>query len=686
MHPNSPAEPTRARRPGYIAEIEGVRGLALTLVVLFHLFGQGRVSGGVDVFLLISGFLLTRSMLKRTERPGERFLTAHFGRVLLRLVPAALVVLIFTAVMTLLIAPTTRWVQTGRELIASALYYENWELIGSQLSYGAAGPSTSPLQHFWSLSVQGQFFLIWPFLVLALAVLARRLGGRPATWVWIVTAVATIASFAYAIALTGLDQPVAYFNSFTRFWEIGVGCLLAFVAGRLTLPPVARIVLGWTGLALIVTSGFFIDGAHLFPGVWTLWPIIGVSLVILSSGEPTRVGPDRMLEWAPLRFFARISYPLYLWHWPILIAYLEYRDQSRVGLLGAVVVLTISIALAWATQRFIAEPALRLRVSWRPRATLLAPTAALLSVVLVVGAGVFTLERAREAELATAAAPSSDHPGARALTEDPPPTWDTDTPFRPSVDAAFDDLPDLYERGCVQKWRSEPGMDEVLTCEDDSVKSPRRTIVMSGGSHVLHWYPALKAVAEARGWSLVVVDKDGCRLTTRAGGKDGLSESCHSWNDKAIPYLIDLHPDAVFTVATKTPEVEGDVEISYPGQVDAWARLAEGGVPVIAIRDTPRFLGDVPECVEENAGDPASCGRDRGDVFLPTSPVRDEPGLSDEVTLLDLSDAFCTQTRCDPIVGNVLAYRDQDHMTATYSATLATALDAALREAAPWLD
>lgn len=683
--PGAPPAITEAPRTGYVAEIEGVRGLALTLVVLFHLFGQGRVSGGVDVFLLISGFLLTRSIVRRAAEKRGPFLATHFGRVLVRLVPSAFVVLVFTLLATIALSPPSTWAQTGRELVASALYYENWELISSQLAYGAAGPTTSPLQHFWSLSVQGQFFLVWPFVIVVLAGIARRAGKSLHRWVMVFAVVTTVASFAYAVFLTELDQQVAYFSSFTRFWELGAGAVLALVAGRIALPEAVRVVMGWLGLAMIVSCGFFIDGAQEFPGVPTLWPITGVALVILSSGAATRLGPDRALQWSPLRFLARISYPLYLWHWPILIFYVELRDQKGIGFVGAVVVLTASIVLAWLTQRYVAEPAFAARGRIRPRAAILTSAACLVLFSTVVAGGVWRVETARAAELAAASADSPNHPGALALTEAEPMTWDVTVPFRPATDAAFGDLPDLYSRKCVQNWRSEPGMDKVFECPDLTAKNSRKRVVMSGGSHVLHWYPALKAVAEQQNWELIVVDKDGCRLTLRDDDGDGLSEMCHSWNDKALPYIIDLHPDALFTVATKTPETPGAVELSYPGQVGSWAKLADAGIPVIAVRDTPRFLEAVPQCVEKHAPNVAVCGRDRSEVFADRDLILDDATLPDGTALLDLSDAFCDAERCEPIVGNVLAYRDQDHMTATYSRTLAPALLEALRTHADWL-
>ncbi|MBH0008941.1 acyltransferase [Salinibacterium sp. SWN1162] len=680
---------TRAKQPGahHITEIEGLRGIALSLVVLFHLFGGGRVSGGIDVFLVISGFLLTGSTTRRIER-GAPFLLEHFSRVARRLVPSAAVVVVFVALAALLVFPESRWLQTGRELIASLLYFENWELISSQLAYGAAGVDSSPLQHFWSLSVQGQFFLAWPLALVIIAFAARAAGVKPFYSFVIATALVTIASFAYSIMLVNADQSVAYLSTWTRLWELGVGAILALTATKIPLPLWARSPLAWLGLTLIVTCGFAIDGATAFPGILTLWPVLGTALVIVSAGGTSRFSPVHVVDTRVITFLARISYPLYLWHWPLLIVYLEYRHYDAVGWKGAALVLSASVLLAWLTQRFVAEPLVLTQPPKNHFAPFVVPASIVATVAILLSIGVGAIERSNAAELAAAekAAQASTelYPGARALTDGIEAT-DPTVGFVPSTEIANADLPDLYSRGCVQNYRSEPGMDEVLICEDEDTTDPSHFVVMSGGSHVLHWYPALKTIATEENWRLEVVDKDGCRLTVRADETNfAPSEMCYSWNDNALPALVEMAPDAVFTVGTRTPETDG-VEIVHPGQVGAWQYLADADIPVIAMRDTPRFTSSVPECLDEHDDNPLACARDRSEIFLDRAPYLDTPNIPESTVFIDLTDSFCTAESCDPIVGNILAYRDEDHMTATYSRTLVGSLRAELEAQAGWL-
>ena len=681
-HPRTTATGSNGSQSLRIVEIEGLRGIALTLVVLFHLFGNGRVSGGVDVFLVISAFLLSRSIFRKATQPGGVRLTDHFSGVAARLVPPAVIVLAAVAVATLLLYPPALQRQNFQEILASALYYENWELISSQLAYGAAGPNTSPLQHFWSLSLQGQFFLLWPFVVIALTWAVRRSGVPAFRAVLAVTIALTIASSIFAVYLTAADQQVAYFHTLARFWELGAGAILGLTLSRIRLGARLRGLAVWSGLFLIVSCGFFIDGGSLFPGPWTLWPVVGTLLVIVGAGTGGAPTSTKVLGHPVLRFFARISYPLYLWHWPFLIFYLQVRDQDRVGLAGAGFIFVASVLLAWLTTVVIEAPVARLRARVSPRKLVAIPLIATLLVSAGSLAAIARSDSARAEQFLAMSNPSPENIGARALTEGSEAS--STAKVIPDVSVAFDDLPAVYSQGCIQNYRSEPGMDEVLVCESP-VKNPTKTVVMSGGSHVQQWYPAVAAVAEQEGWALIVVDKDGCRLALPDANMKQ-SASCESWNARAIPRLVSLKPDAVFTVGSETASPEAPEEYTPDGQVQAWRTIAEADIPVVTVRDTPRFSFRVPECVQAAAADDISeCGINRDQTYAEESPFYGVSDLPKGVSHVDLSDAFCTSSRCEPIVGNVFVYRDDDHMTATYARTLAPALRDALREVAPEL-
>lgn len=734
-----------------IGAVDGLRGLALVLVVAFHLFGQGRVSGGVDVFLLLSGYFATGSLLRHAEA-GTLRLSAHYARTLARLLPAALVVLAAVTVALLMLAPRLRWSAGLREVGASATFWQNWELVHASLAYGAAGPDASPLQHFWSLSVQGQFFAVWPFAVLGLVACARRFGRdrfSPAALLAVVTGAATAASFAGALWLVAVDQPLAYFSTFTRFWEIGAGALLALAlrSVRSRQPdqhadrerPVRwRHALGWTGLALVAGSGFLVDGARVFPGAWALVPVGGAVLVLVATARGTTPatspdlapdagatqGVERLLDSAPLRFGARISYALYLWHWPVLVFWLLTTGTQHAGPLAAAGILVASTGLAWLTTRYVSEPLLG-HVTGRLAARQAAASGALAgsaagpasalpagpapcptrlsgdvagraaptpsgrrTLAVLAGAAVLVLGGTQAAagahdatvqhNVAGLLAPSPDHPGAAALAPGAPAAeGPASVPFRPATWVAYDDHPDRPD--CAQGG----DRSELLECTVVAQDDPAAVVYLAGASHEQQYEEAFAGLAREHGWELREMLKHGCRLATSGDGGMTFPPACATWNEQALDALVAARPDAVVVVGTRTYE-DGSPEQVLPGQVDAWRTLDDAGIAVVTVRDNPRFEWFVPECVD-SAATPADCGRPRAEQLAAVSPLATTPGVPADAVHLDLSDAVCGPETCAVVVGNVLVYRDDDHLTNTYVRTLTPVVEEQLRSGAPWL-
>src|SRR5699024_822852 len=328
------ATPLSRRLPErrYLPELHGVRGLALLGVVIFHLFGNGRISGGIDIFLAVTGFLFTGMLLREaTASGGPIDVFKYFGRLFRRIfIPAALVAVV-TLIAALLILPATQHRQLWAEARATLLYFENFELINSQLAYGAAGPDTSPFQHFWSLSVQGQFYLIWPIVAILSVLIAKKARTSAARIMGILAGTILVVSFAYAIYVGSFNQDEAYLMTTTRAWQLAFGALLALAGSSIRLPKPLRGPAGWLGVALIATCGLFLDGAALFPGPWALWPLAGLMLVLIAAGpdgghqDPTW-SATRFLSNRPLAWVGDHAYGLYLWHWPLLIFYMEIRD------------------------------------------------------------------------------------------------------------------------------------------------------------------------------------------------------------------------------------------------------------------------------------------------------------------------------------------------------------------------
>ena len=257
----------RLHRP----ELQGLRAVAVTLVVVYHVW-FGRVSGGVDVFFVVSGFLLTGQLVRAADR-GPLALGRRWRRMLVRLLPCAVVVLMTTVVAGMLLLPEGRWPQTLREVAAAAVFLENWQLAAGAVDYAARSNMASPVQHFWSLSIQGQFFLVWPLLVAPVALAARGDTARVRAHLTVAMLGVFAASLTFSVVLTATNQPLAYFHSLTRLWEFAVGGLLALTIDTVRLPHHARVHMGCVGLAGLLACGAVLRVGTVFPGVAALWPL-----------------------------------------------------------------------------------------------------------------------------------------------------------------------------------------------------------------------------------------------------------------------------------------------------------------------------------------------------------------------------------------------------------------------------
>ncbi|MGH3351335.1 MAG: acyltransferase family protein [Nocardioides sp.] len=664
-------------RPQRIAEIHGLRGLALALVVVFHLFGNGRVSGGVDVFLALTGFLVTRSLVRRVAS-SELRLADHYGRTFLRLSAPTLVVLAGTAVLMVAVMPRSVWGSTLREIAASAAYVLNWEMIRSQLTYGAAGPGASPLQHFWSLAVQGQFLLVWPLVVLGIWRVARR---RLSLVLALVVAVASVASFVFAWRLGASDQQVAYFHTLTRFWELGAGALLALGLDRFRPPLPVRPVLAWVGLLLVVSSGFWLDGAALFPGPWALWPVGGALLVVLGSGSDARWGPQRPLAMRPLRFVADLSFPLYLWHWPLLIAWLSWTHTTRIDVLSAVVVLSASTTLAWLTHRFVEGPVGRLTPSFGG-----IPRVATVAVVLAVAAGA-TFTGAAEVEhrdaVAKAAAvrTAERYAGCIGAAAMDPTTAGCEAPDG-LVDASLGyQAPD--GSAC---WSNKERPVRFKVCTLGPSHGYSRRLLAIGDSHNNQLVPAYREIAERRGWRIDVAGRAGCHWNARdrVGPPRSSVELCGEWKRKLAAYVSDAKGIDAYVVihssqvAVETVGEERPAEAISRGLAEAWDSRPDPSVPVIAIQDSPifegnttRFAREVQPCIDDHGlAARSECARGRRQVVLPDGSAG-ATRIARNAHHVDLTDYFCGDDTCSPVVGNLQVYQDGFHISPLYAATLA---------------
>jgi peptidoglycan/LPS O-acetylase OafA/YrhL len=683
-----------ARAGFYRYDLDGLRGIAIALVAMFHVW-FGRVSGGVDVFLALSGFFFGGKVLRAALNPAVSLSpVSEVIRLIRRLVPALVVVLAGCAVLTIMVQPQTRWETFADQSLASLGYYQNWELANTASNYLRAGEAVSPLQHIWSMSVQGQFYVGFLLLVAGCACLFRRpLGTHLRTMFVVLLSALTLASFVYAIFAHLDNQTTAYYNSFARAWELLLGALVGALVRHIRWPMWVRTVVATVALAAILSCGALIDGVNEFPGPWALVPV-GAAMLMILAGANRQDGaedgmplPNRLLAARPLVALGAMAYSLYLWHWPLLIFWLSYTGHRHADFVEGTAILLISGLLAYLTTRLVEDP---LRYGTLARASSPAPaipwparlgrpTIVLGSAVVLLGVTLtatsftwrqhVTVLRAAGKELSVLN--PQDYPGARALTEHVRvPTL----PMRPSVLEVKHDLPVSTRDGCISDFVNPA----VVNCTYGDLAATR-TIALAGGSHAEHWLPALDLLGHVHHFKVVTYLKMGCPLSTEQVplimGNNAPYPQCREWVQRTMTKLITDRPDYVFTTTTRPWNIKtGDVmPATYIG---IWQMLSDNNIPILGIRDTPWLVKDgqpfdPADCLAKKGGNAQSCAVKRSDALADHNQTLDFVAQFPLLKVLDVSDAICRTDVCRPVEGNVLIYHGAHHITPTYMRTMA---------------
>ncbi|MBP2478376.1 peptidoglycan/LPS O-acetylase OafA/YrhL [Crossiella equi] len=651
-----PQTPARVHRP----ELQGLRAVAVGLVVVYHVW-LNRVSGGVDVFFLVSGFLVTGQLVRAVERGGIRY-REQWRRTALRLLPSAAVVLAVTAVAAMVVLPQERWFQTIREVVASGLFLENWQLVADSADYFAQNNMASVTQHFWSLSIQGQFYLVWPLLIGLLALVAAQNGRRLRPYLAGALAVLGGASLLYSVVLTAADQPFAYFHSLTRVWEFALGGLLALGINRVVVGRGARIVLGWAGVLGLLSCGLVFNVGSVFPGYAALWPTLSAALVLLAGATGSAHGVDRWLGSRPLTRLGDLSYALYLWHWPVLVLFLVHRGEAEVGLGDGIGVIAVSLLLAQLTHWLVETP---LRRSAAGMVRVLAFT---LAPVLALTAG-WQLA-AWHAANPSARAGDVDHPGALAHAPGFQYQGRPDAELYPPRIALAQDWATLTDLDCTRSARN----GELEMCVLNPEAEPVKRLVVVGDSHMQQYLAAVKPLARKNNWQVTAMIKGLCPFSEESETLPG-DQGCADYNAAAAEEIVQRRPDAVLTLASRDVRA-GLSETTPAGFVRQWQRLAEHDIKVLAVRDNPRYGHSPALCAYDHGPASGACAVPRAELYAPEPPYRLQPDVPTTVTFLDFSDYFCGPDLCMPSVGNVLVYLDDNHTTAAFMSTLAPALEA----------
>ena len=661
--------------PSYRQDIEGLRAVAILLVVVYHVW-IGRVSGGVDVFLMISAFFLTGSFLRRM-RAGAPLAVGGFllGR-FRRLMPASSVVLAATLLASWLLLSQTSWPQLWRQGWASLGYVQNWVLGAEGVDYYARGSTLlSPLQHYWSLSIQGQAFVLWSLLFLLGALIARRTGG-PGAVMAVLFGLVFVASLAFSVVETSAQQSFAYFDTRARLWEFAAGSLLAIALPQLRLGRVLRAVLGWTGLVAIVVCGMVLDVRGGFPGYLALWPILGAVLVIVGgtrppgdSGEQRDLGAGAFLTLRPVRALGRDAYALYLVHWPLLTLWLAVRKEPRPSLLEGLIIVVASLLLARLVTICVERP-LRLRSGsnggpWR-NAAVIAGCVALVAAVLVPWQW-----GATSTAVAQQRAHKNVYLGAMGAPGTPPKS--DPVPVIPGVNTPEPEKWTWLDGPCTGRFASSVDVVQESCRQTSDAATAEHVVVVMGNSHAQQLGTAVDAVAKKRGWGVVLVYRDWCLLDENEPGTD---TRCDEWQGAARDHVVEIHPDAVFLLATAASPDSPDEQVATGLDV-VLDTFDAAGIPVVGVRDSPRSaVTNFFTC----AVDRLPCDRPVAGVLAAENPALP---YADRMRLVDFTPWICPDGTCYTVIGHIAVYLDMNHLSAQFLATLGPALDEQLKDFLP---
>jgi len=708
-------------------DIEGLRAIAVLLVLLYHADLLGVSGGfiGVDVFFVLSGFLITSLLLRELATSGTVSLANFWARRARRLLPASGLVLVATLLASRFLLDGLSQGELARDAVAGAAFVANIRFYAVGTDYLTSQLPPSPLLHFWSLAVEEQFYFVWPAMLMVL-VRVMRISRRT---LGIVMAAMWLVSLVVCIRFTSNDQPWAFFMLPARAWELLTGAGLAFMGGAvLRVPKHQRALLGWIGLLVVVVAALVLDGSMAFPGWLAAVPVLATALIINAGGAAA--GPLRVLRATPLQWVGARSYAIYLWHFPLLI--MVERKWGPLSVPVRVLLLALAVLLAAVSYHLVENPVRHSpRLSASPARSLAmggwvalagvgcallllnnpprldagvdavaptiatvapsvptspAPTSVAPGSSLPVASSV--LDTTTTAVSTPTADASHDNPPALAALiaanestlADAAQTTKVPSNLSPSLNKARNDLPPIYRNGCIL----DVGVNTPKTCLYGDLNG-NRTIVLFGDSHAAQWMPALHQVAAANGWRLVVHVKKACPTADIPTDKDRNRTDCAVWREDVLQQMGQLRPDLVVMSAYRYKQVGAaagrDPDTVWQEGLDlTLSKLRPSVGKVLLLGDSATPSADVPSCLASNVSSVQQCMSSRDAAVRPGRlAVERSLAAKYDASFIPTSDWMCTNTSCPPVVGNVLMYRDNSHITATASAFLAPYVEAAVR-------
>jgi peptidoglycan/LPS O-acetylase OafA/YrhL len=696
------AERPAVERSDFRADIQGLRAVAVLLVALCHANVPGLAGGfvGVDVFFVISGFLITGWLLRDSARSGKlsfgRFYSARARRIL----PAAALTLITTCLFSYLFINYVRALSVTHDALWAAFFLANFHFAAVGTNYFAQSQGvTSPLQHFWSLAVEEQFYLIWP-AILAIVLFVVRAGSlqrfrggkdrRPSLRtvdapamrrLLLVLAAGLIASFAWSVYDTSSNPTAAYFSTAARAWELGIGALVAVSSARLSrLPAAARAIGSWFGLVGIALSATWFSASTAFPGYAALLPVLSAALVLVGGlGQGSKRGAGLLLGRQPMRYIGDVSYSFYLWHWPFLII-AEAHEGHTLSTWTNLAILVVAFGVSSLTYTFFENPLRHARFFVRRQWGLVLWPVSVASVVLTASLTMGAIE--------SAASPSHGGPtttlplpkgipGGKPLSPWEEAVLASVQPSRLATPVPANLTPPILNLQNDFFYLTNCDYENFCHFGDTTVK---RTIVVFGDSHAEMWMPDFVSFAKAEKWDLVALVKPGCVAQDWVTNK----ESCTSWDTWALGEIRRLHPAAII-LSSEYAHWIGQSKRAWTQSVNGAGdeiNALKGLAPKFLVMEDPPFMPKQPvDCLLASGATLGSC------TFpLPSWYARMMGEVSHYVSaahasFVPTSQWFCQAGKCPFVVENTITRIDDGHVSRTYAEELLTPLSAELAAA-----
>jgi len=612
-----------------ITQIQGLRALAAILVTFFH---AKWVSGGfigVDIFYVISGFLITGLLMREIDTTGTINFKEFYSRRFRRLLPTSFFVLSITAIISWLLIPGTMRASLGRDIIAASLYVSNYLFAWWQADYQNLDATPSPVIHYWSLAVEEQFYLVWPLLLLLFFTIAIRLKSRKIL-TYLISFV-TALSFIFSIYQTETTPIWSFYSLPTRAWELGLGALLVLI------PPIrTKKLVGLLGFVLIMVSSFIFNETTAFPGINALLPVLGTVMLIstIYSWPPflNDVANSRIFQW-----LGKISYPLYLWHWPLLVLPSTYLARP-LGSLELIMAIILTIFLAYLTHRFIEEPFRKKTTS----PSLVFKTTGLITIASVlIGVSIMLTTTDKIDVTGINGAVSISQIKARPI---------------------------IYEDGCHANY---PQTISGL-CEYGDLNSTK-TIILYGDSHAAQWFPALNEIAKRAGYKLISLTKSACSSVDIIRSDQGAFKMsrCKQWRLNSIKRIQQVKPDVLimssFQYFAQPAQFTDRNKWWDDGQRKLLKEVRNSSPQLIYITDTPHPMRDIPSCLANYSI--AKCSATSRSENLSIAGFK----------VIDPNSWLCSQV-CPAVKDGLVVYRDESHISVDISLALIPQLSQALRD------